>query len=53
MTSFATGLSERSECFAKNQFVLNGNQEEYVIFIAGIYRVLDNNDKNVFIFFQL
>lgn len=41
---------ERSEYLAKNHFVLNRNEEEYLIFIAGIYRVLDNNDEDVFFF---
>jgi len=42
-------ISERSECLAKNQFVLNGIKEEYIIFVADIYR--DNNVEYVFIFF--
>jgi len=46
-------ISERSECLAKNQlyyqFVLNGIKEEYVIFVADIYK--DNNVEDVFIFF--
>lgn len=43
-------IGERSEYLAKNQFVLNGNEEGYLIFIAGIYRVLNTNDKDVFFF---
>jgi len=42
-------ISERSECIAKNQFVLNEIKEEYVIFVANIYK--DNNVEDVFIFF--
>lgn len=45
-------VNERSECLAKNQFV-NGNEEEYVIFVADIYRVLDNNDVFIFLLIYL
>lgn len=44
-------ISERAECLATNQFILNENRKEYIIFVFGIYRVLDNNDEDIFIFF--